>query len=337
MQRRGPTEMENNMKVPRRQFLGLAAATAVLPALSRIAGAQAYPTRPLRWIVGFPPGSGSDGVVRILGTWLSERLGQPVIIENKPGGGTNLSIQAAANSAPDGYTLVLLGSSSAINTTLYPTLPFNILRDIDPVAGLVRYPMVLAANPSVPAKTVIELIAHAKAHPGEVMMASFGIGTPSHVAGELLKRMAGVEMVHVPYRGGAPMIVDLLSGQVHVAFDILTISLAHIRSGALRGLAVASKTRLEGLPDIPTVGDTLPGFEASVWGGIGVPRGTPPEIVERLTREINAGLANPAIQTKIANLGGTPLILTAPELRAYLTAEIERWGEVVRFSGAKPD
>jgi tripartite-type tricarboxylate transporter receptor subunit TctC len=329
--------MKGNMKLPRRQFLHQALGTAALPAVSRIARAQGYPARPVRWIVGFPPGGGADAAARILATWLSERLGQPVIIENKPGGGTNVSIQAATNSAPDGYTLVLLGSSAAINTTLYPTLPFDILRDIDPVTGLFTYPMVLAANPSVPAKTVVDLIAHAKAHPGKITMASFGTGTPSHVAGELFKMMTGVNMIHVPYRGEAPMIVDLLSGQVHVAFDVMAASLPHIRSGALRALAVSSSTRFEGLPDIPTIGEVLPGFEVSVWAGIGAPRGTPPEIVDRLNREINAGLANPAIKAKLAALSATPLVLNPSELRAYLAAEVERWGTVVKFSGAKPD
>ena len=325
------------MKLPRRRFLRLAASAAALPAMSRIARAQTYPNRPIRWIVGFAPGGGSDAVVRILGTWLSERLGQPVVIENKPGAGTNLSIQAAANSPPDGYTLVLFGSSTAINSTLYPKLPFNPARDIAPVAGLVTWPMVLEANPSLLAKTVGELIAHAKAVPGQITMASFGTGTPSHIAGELFKMMTGINMVHVPYRGSAPMLVDLLSGQVQIAFDILATSLPFIRSGALRVLGAAGRDRFEGLPDVPTVGEAVPGFEASLWGGVAVPRGTPPEIIEVLNREINAGLANPAIKAKLTDLTATPLVFTPTELSMHLATEVERWGKVVNFIGLKLD
>jgi tripartite-type tricarboxylate transporter receptor subunit TctC len=325
------------MKIPRRRFLYLAASAAALPAMSGVAGAQTYPNRPIRWIVGYPPGGGADAIVRILGTWLSEQLGQPVVIENKPGAGTNLSIQAAASSPPDGYTLVLFGSSTAINSTLYPKLPFNPARDIAPVAGLVTWPMVLEANPSLPAKTVGELIAYAKAHPGQINMASFGIGTPSHIAGELLKMMTGIDMVHVPYRGGAPMIVDLLSGQVQVAFDIMATSLPLVRSGALRALAMAGRDRFEGLPDVPTVGETVPGFEATLWGGVAVPKGTPPEIIERLNREINAGMANPTIKAKLADLTATPLVLTPTELSTYLAADVEKWGKVVNFIGARLD
>ena len=325
------------MKLPRRQFLHLAVGATALPAMMRIARAQTYPTRPIRWIVGFAPGGGADTAVRILGAWLSERLGQPVIIENKPGAGTNLSIQSVVNSPPDGYTLVLTGSSTAINSTLYPKLPFDPLRDIAPVAGLITWPMVLEANPSVPAKTVGELIAHAKAFPGRINMASFGTGTPSHIAGELFKMLTGINMVHVPYRGGAPMVVDLLSGQVQIAFDIMATSLPLIRSGALRALAAAGRDRFEGLPNVPTVGEAVPGFEASVWGGVAVPRGTPPEIIELLNREINAGLANPAIQAKLADLTATPLVFTPTELSAYLAADVEKWGKVVNFIGLKLD
>jgi tripartite-type tricarboxylate transporter receptor subunit TctC len=325
------------MKLPRRQFLHLAVGATALPAMMRIARAQTYPTRPIRWIVGFAPGGGADTAVRILGAWLSERLGQPVIIENKPGAGTNLSIQSVVNSPPDGYTLVLTGSSTAINSTLYPKLPFDPLRDIAPVAGLITWPMVLEANPSLPAKTVAELIVHAKAYPGQINLASFGTGTPSHIAGELFKMMTGVNMVHVPYRGSAPMLVDLLSGQVQIAFDIMATSLPHIRSGALRALAVAGSGRFEGLPDVPTVGEVVLGFEASVWGGVAAPRGTPHEIIELLNREINAGLANPTIKAKLADLTATPLIFNPAELTAYFAAEVEKWGKVVNFIGAKLD
>jgi tripartite-type tricarboxylate transporter receptor subunit TctC len=329
--------MEDNVKLPRRRFLHLAASAAALPAMSRIARARTYPNQPIRWIVGFAPGGGADAVARILGTWLSERLGQPVVIENKPGAGTNLSIQAAVNSPPDGYTLVLFGSSTAINSTLYPKLPFHPLRDIAPVAGLITFPMVLEANPSVPAKTVGELIAHAKAFPGRINMASFGIGTPSHIAGELFKMMTGINMVHVPYRGSAPMLVDLLSGQMQIAFDIMATSLPFIQSGALRALALAGRDQFAGLPDLPTVAEVVPGFEASLWAGVAAPRGTPPEIIELLNREINAGLANPTIKAKLADLTATPLVFTPTELSTYLAAEVEKWGKVVNFIGTKLD
>jgi tripartite-type tricarboxylate transporter receptor subunit TctC len=323
------------MKLPRRQFLHLAARAAALPAVSRVARAQGYPARPLRWIVGFPPGGGADTVARIAGQWLSDRLGQPVIIENKPGGGTNISVQAVVNSPPDGYTLLLVGSPAATNAALYPSLPFNFLRDIAPVAGLAWYPLVLEAHPSVPATTVAELIARAKANPGKITMASAGTGTPSHVSGELFKMMTGVNMVHVPYRGSAPMVADLLSGHVQVAIDTMTTSLPHIRSGALRALAVAGKTRFAGLPDVPTVSDVVPGFEASAWQGVGVPRGTPNEIIERLNREINDGLANPVIKARLADAATTPMVFTPAEFGAYMAAETEKWGKVIRAANIK--
>ena len=254
----------------RRTFLHLAAGAAALPGVARFAWAQTYPTRPVRWIIPFPPGGGADIVSRIMGSWLSDRLGQPIIIESKPGGGTNIGTQTVVNSPPDGYTLLFFGSSAAINATFYATLPFNLQRDIAPVAGLVDFPLALVAHPSVPARTVVELIAYAKAQPGKISMGSFGTGTVSHVAGELFKMMTGVNLVHVPYRGSAPMLIDLLSGQVQVAFDVLTTSLPHIRSGALRALAMAGKTRFDPLPDVPTIGDAVPGArvrgECMGWG-----------------------------------------------------------------------
>src|SRR5499425_1490872 len=278
------------MKLPRRNFLHLAAGAAALPTVSRIARAQTYPTRPVRLIVGWPPGGGADTVSRIVGQWLSERLGQQVIIENRPGASTNISAQAVINSPPDGYTLLFYSASTLINTSMFPDLPFDVRRDIAPVSGLVAYPMVLVAHPSVPAKTVAELIAHAKANPGKVTMASFGTGSASHLAGELFKYMAGINMVHVPYRGGAPMITDLIGGQVNVGFDVMVTALPQVRSGKMRALGVLGRERFESLPDVATVAETLPGYEARTWAGVGAPKGTPPEIIARLNRDINAGL-----------------------------------------------
>jgi tripartite-type tricarboxylate transporter receptor subunit TctC len=325
------------MKPPRRDFLRLAAAAAALAAGPRIAWAQTYPARPLRWIVGFPPGGGADTVARIMGPWLSERLGQQVVIENRPGASTNIAAQAVVNSPPDGYTLLFYGASTVVNTSIFHNLPFNVQRDIAPVSGLVAYPMVLIAHPSVPAKTVAELIAYAQASPGKVTMASFGTGSASHLAGELFKMMAGINMVHVPYRGGAPMVTNLIGGQVQVGFDVMVTSLPHVRSGALRALGVAGKTRFDMLPDVPSIGETLPGYEARTWAGVGVPNGTPSEIIARLNREINAGLADPTIKARLAEVGTIPLILTAAEFGAYIAAESEKWAKVVKFAGIKPE
>ena len=325
------------MTIRRRNVLHLAAAAAALAACPRIARAQTYPARPLRWIVGFPPGGGADTVVRILAPWLSERLGQQVIIENRPGASTNIAAQAVVNSPPDGYTLLFYGASTVINTSIFENLPFNVQRDIAPVCGLVAYPMVLIANPSVPAKTVAELIAHAEANPGKVTMASFGTGSASHLAGELFKMMARINMVHVPFRGGAPMVTNLIGGQVQVGFDVMVTSLPHVRAGTLRALGVAGKNRFEMLPDVPSIAETLPGYEARTWAGIGVPSGTPPDIIARLSREINAGLADPAIKARLAEVGTVPMIFTPAEFGAYIAAESEKWAKVVKFAGVKPE
>jgi tripartite-type tricarboxylate transporter receptor subunit TctC len=325
------------MKGPRREFLQFAGAAVVLTAVPHIAWAQTYPTRPVRWIIGFPPGGGADTVARIIGPWLSERLGQQVIIENRPGASTNIAVQAVVNSPADGYTLLFYGASSVVNAIVFDNLPFNLQRDIAPVSGLVAFPMVLVANPSVPAKTVAELIVHAKANPGKVTMASFGTASASHLAGELFKMMAGVNMVHVPYRGGAPMVTDLVGGQVQVGFDVMTTSLPHIRTGALRALGVADFNRFDMLPDVPSIAETLPGYEARTWAGVGVPRGTPPEIIARLNREINAGLASPAVKARLAQVGTIPMILTAKEFADYVASESEKWANVVKFAGIKPE
>jgi tripartite-type tricarboxylate transporter receptor subunit TctC len=324
------------MKVLRRRFLHLAAGAAALPAVTRFAMAQAYPSRSLRWIIGFPPGGGADTVARIMGPWLSERLGQPVIIENRPGASTNIAAQAVINSPPDGYTLLFLGLSTVVNASLFVSLPFDLQRDIAPVSGLIDYPMVLVAHPSVPARTVAEIIAHAKANPGKVSMASFGTGSASHLAGELFKIMAGVDMVHVPYRGSAPMMLDLVGGQVQVGFDVMTTSLPHIHTGALRALGVAGTKRFDMLPDVPTIAETVPGYEARTWAGVAVPRGTPPEIIARLNRDINAGLVNPTIRARLADVGTIPMVLAAAEFGAYVAAESEKWAKVVKLAGIKP-
>ena len=325
------------MKLPRRKLLQLAVSAAALPAASRIARAQAYPSRPLRWIIGFPPGGGADTVSRIMGQWLAERLGQPVIIENRPGASTNIAVQAVINSPPDGYTLLFLGLSSVINASLFANLPFDAKRDIAPVAGLTDYPMVLVAHPSVPAKTVAELITQAKANPDKISMASFGTGSISHLAGELFKSMTRINMVHVPYRGSAPMLLDLVSGRVQVGFDVIAPSLPHIRSGALRALAVAGAKRFDLLPDVPTIAETVPGYEAGTWAGVGVPTGTPPEIIAKLNLEINAGLAVPAIRARLVDMGTVPMVLSAAQFGDYIAAEFAKWDKVVKSAGIKPE
>jgi tripartite-type tricarboxylate transporter receptor subunit TctC len=325
------------MKLPRRNFMHLAAVALALPALSRNASALDYPTRPIHWVIGFPPGGGADIVARIMGDWLSQRLGQQVIIENKPGAATNIATQAVIASPPDGYTLLWAGSSNVINASVYANLPFNFLRDIAPVAGTVIYPLVIEVHPSVPAKTIPDLIALAKTNPGKITMASFGTATISHVAGELFKAKAGINMVHVPYRGGAPMITDLIGGQVQVAIDVVAGSLPHIQSRKVRALAVMTAARLEALPDVPTVAETIPEFEVQVVSGVGVPSGTPEVIINRLNQEINAGLRDTAVKARLAQLTVTPLILTPAEFRAHLVAENEKWAEVIKSAGIKPE
>jgi tripartite-type tricarboxylate transporter receptor subunit TctC len=325
------------MKLPRRRFLQLAAGGLTPPAISRTAQAQAYPSKPLRWIIGFPAGGGADTVARIMEPWLSKRLEQRVIIENRPGASTNIAVQTVVNSPPDGYTLLWHGLSSVVNASLFVNLPFDIQRDIAPVAGVVSYPMIMVAHPSVPAQTVPELIAHAKANPGKVTMASFGTGSASHLAGELFKFMAGVDMVHIPYRGGAPMTTDLIGGQVNVGFDVMVTALPQVRNGKLRALGVLGRKRFGLLPDVATVAEILPGYEASTWAGIGVPRGTPPEIIERLSREVKEGLAQADIKARLADVGTVPMVLSPGEFRAYIAAEFEKWDKVVKIAGIKPE
>jgi tripartite-type tricarboxylate transporter receptor subunit TctC len=293
------------MKLPRRNFLHLAAGAAALPVVSRIAFAQAYPSRPVHLIVPFAPAGPSDILARLIGPWLSERLGQQFVIDNRPGGGGNIGTEAVVRAPADGYTLLIVGAWNAVNATFYDKLNYNFIRDIAPVASIIRTPFVMAVNPTVPAKTVPQFIAYAKASSGKINYASVGAGTSSHLTGELFKMMAGVEMVHVPYRGSTPALTDLLGGQVQVMFDATPSSLPHIRAGKLRPLAVTTATRTEILPDVPTVGEFVPGYEASVWWGVGAPKATSAEIVEKLKKEINAGLADPNMKTRLADLGGT--------------------------------
>jgi tripartite-type tricarboxylate transporter receptor subunit TctC len=325
------------MKLPRRTFLRSLLGAVAFPALSSIARAQTYPIRPVRWVVPYPPGGATDLIARLMGQWLSERMGQPIVIENRAGAGGNIGTQAVINSPPDGYTMLLVAAANAANATLYEQLPFNFLRDTAPVAGLISMPLTMNVNPSVPAKTVAEFIAYVKSNSGRISMGSPGTGTVVHLSGELFKAMAGVDLVHVPYRGGAPAMTDLISGQVQVMFDLLPQSITQIKAGSVRALAVTTTTRADQLPNVPTVNDTVPGYEAVSWFGVAVPRGTVPEAIERLNREINAGLANPTIKARIAELGATPIVFTPSEFGAHVAAETEKWAKVVKFANIKAE
>jgi tripartite-type tricarboxylate transporter receptor subunit TctC len=325
------------MKLPRRQFLHLAAGIAALPAISRVAMAQAYPTRPVRLIVPFGPAGGTDITARLIGQWLSERLGQQFVIENRPGAGSNIGTEAVVRAAPDGYTLGLFGAPSAINATLYDKLNFNFVRDIAPIAPIVRFPYIMVVNPSFPAKTLPEFIAYAKANPGKINMASPGSGSTPHINGELFKVMTGTNMVHVPYRSAAAVMTDLLSGQVQLYFGTTASSLEYVRTGKLRALAVTIERRLDELPDIPAVAEFVPGYEASNWFGVGAPRDTPVEIIDKLNKEIHAGVADPKMKARLADLGGTPLLGSPADFGKLIAEETEKWGKVVKFSGARAD
>jgi tripartite-type tricarboxylate transporter receptor subunit TctC len=323
------------MTLYRRRFLGLAAAAVAAPALSRRAFALDYPTRPVHLIVGFAAGGPQDIVMRLMCQWLSERLGQSFIVENKPGAGGNVGAEYVVHAPPDGYTLLSVSSPNAINATLYDNLNFNFIRDIAPVGGIMRVPLVMEVNPSLPVHSVPEFIAYAKANPGKISYASAGVGTPQQVSAELFKLLTGVNMVHVPYRGAAPALADLIGGQVQIMIDTTPASMQHIKSGRVRPLAVTTATRLDVLPDLPTVADFVPGYEATSWFGIGAPKGTPAEIVDRLNKEINAGIADPTIKTRLVDLGGTVLPGSPADFGKLIANETEKWAKVVKFSGAK--
>src|SRR5262245_51157781 len=325
------------MKLPRRTFLHLAAGAAALPVISRVARAQTYPARPVRIIVGFAAGGATDIVARLMGQWLSERLGQQFVIENRPGASTNLATEAVVNAPADGHTLLMVSPSNAVNATLYDKLNFVFVRDIVPVAGITRVANVMVVNPTLPAKTVPEFIAYAKANPDRINMASGGTGSSNHISGELFKMMAGVKMVHVPYRGGSPDLADLMGGQVQVLFIAVPSSIEYIKAGKLRALAVTTATRSEALPDLPTVGDFVPGYEESNWWGFGAPRNTPATIVDKLNQEINAALNDPKIKARLADLGGTALTGSPADFGALIGRETEKLGKVVKFANIKPE
>jgi tripartite-type tricarboxylate transporter receptor subunit TctC len=325
------------MIIPRRRFLHLAAGAAALPAMSGTARTETYPTRPVRAIVPLAAGGAADISARLMGQWLAERLGQPFIIENRTGAGGNIGTEAVVTAPADGYTLLVAGSFNAINATLYDKLNFNFIRDIAPVAGIMRNPLIMEVTPSFPTKSVGEFIAYAKANPGKLNMGSAGIGTPQHMAGELFKVMAGVDMVHVPYRGSGPMLTDLLRGELHVAFDPMLSSIEHIRAGRLRALAVTTATRSERLPDIPTVAESVSGYESFGWVGIGVPRNTRIDIIERINGEINAGLANAKVKARLEDLGSTTLGGSPADFGKLIAEQTDRWAKVIRAANIKPD
>jgi tripartite-type tricarboxylate transporter receptor subunit TctC len=325
------------MELPRRRFLRLAAGAAASPAISRTARAQAYPTRPVRIVVGATAAGALDISARLMGQWLSERLGQPFVIENRPGAGTNIGTQAVVRSPPDGYTLLLLGLPNAVNAALFGKLNFNILRDIAPVASFMRYPNAMVVHPSFPANSVPKFIAYACANPGKINMASGGIGTAGHISGELFKAMTGIKMTHVPYRGGAPAITALLGGQVQVYFSTIPSAIEYIKAGTLRPLAVTTDSRLALLPDTPTIAEFVPGYEASDWQGLGAPKDTAAEIIDRLNNEINAALVDRKMRARLADLGGTPLPGSHTDFGKFIADEIEKWGKVIRAANIKPE
>jgi len=328
------------MGLPRRGILHLAvsaaAGAATLPLLPERAAAQVWPNRPVRWVVGFAPAGGNDIIARLMGQWLSERTGQQFIVDNKPGAATNIATEIVANANPDGYTILLVGVSAAINATLYDNLNFNFMRDIAPVAGIMSIPLYMTTNPSLPARTVPEFIAYAKANAGKVNMGSAGIGSVGHLAGELFNMMTGVKLVHVPYRGNGPALVALLGGEVEVLFPTPPSSIEYIRTGKLRGLATTGAARPEALPDLPTIGEFVPGYETSAWYGVGVPRGTPAEVIDQIGREFNAGLADPRMKARFADLGGMPMPMAPAEFGKLIADEAEKWAKVIRKGNLKP-
>jgi tripartite-type tricarboxylate transporter receptor subunit TctC len=325
------------MAIDRRELLWLTTAAAVLAGCPQAARAETYPARPVRILVGYSAGGGADIAARLIGQWLSERLGQQFVVENRTGAATNIATEAVVRSPPDGYTLLLVNAANAINATYYESLSFNVMRDVAPVAGIARYPYFMAVNPAFPASNVGEFIAYAKANPRKISVASFGTGTSSHVSAELFKTMTGTDLVHVPYRGAPQAHIDLMSGRVDVMFDTLTSSLPRIRSGALYPLAVAGRTRFPGLPSVPTIDETVPGYEGSAWAGVCAPKGTSASVIEKLNRELNAGLADTSVAAQLAEAASTPLLLNPAEFGTLMAAEAAKWAKVVKSAGIKPE